>query len=54
MSNFIKDTNLVELLQNKSDEVLVVDVRDDDFTGNKIKGAQNFPSKRYLSLLKNL
>jgi rhodanese-related sulfurtransferase len=38
---------LVELLEKNKNDVLIVDVRDDDYTGKHIQGSMNFPSKKY-------
>lgn len=54
MVQHISPQQLKALIKSKSNDFLVVDVRDDDYRGGNIKGAINIPSEKFLLKLHQL
>lgn len=54
MVQYISPQQLEALIKSKSDDYLVVDVRDDDYRGGHIKGGINIPSEIFMLKLHQL
>ena len=54
MVQYMTPQELGALIKSKSNDHLVVDVRDDDYQGGNIKGGINIPSEKFLLKLHQL
>lgn len=54
MVKSISSQELKDLIKSESDDYLVVDVRDEDYTGGNIKGGINIPSEKFMLKLHQL
>ena len=54
MVKYISPQDLKDLIKSKSNDYLVVDVRDEDYRGGNIKGGINIPSEQFLPKLHQL